>query len=233
MGSIAMIQSGSCIHHKLGILPRTTAKGLTASLSMSSAFEIRRDLRAASSAVGIQGILSSAFSRQPPVCLAVRASAESKSNAELVKDSWRVLKRDAGTHATAFFLKIFEIAPTAKQLFSFMRDSTVPAEANPHLKSHALVVFTMTCEAAILLGEDPTLAALRPKLLEMGHTHVVHKVIDEHFDVVKYALLETLKEALKDEWSPSMKAAWAEAYDAVTKIIKDEMHAVRRMEVAV
>ena len=39
--------------------------------------------------------------------------------------------------------RIFEIAPSAKQMFSFLRDSDVPLEKNPKLKTHAMSVFVM------------------------------------------------------------------------------------------
>lgn len=42
-----------------------------------------------------------------------------------------------------FFCRVFEIAPSAKNLFSFLKDSNVPLEQNQKLKSHALTVFVM------------------------------------------------------------------------------------------
>lgn len=41
------------------------------------------------------------------------------------------------------FCRIFEIAPTAKKMFPFLRDSEVPVEQNPKLKTHAMSVFMM------------------------------------------------------------------------------------------
>jgi len=39
--------------------------------------------------------------------------------------------------------RILEIAPEAKQLFSFLKDSNVPLEENPKIKPHAKAVFVM------------------------------------------------------------------------------------------
>lgn len=39
--------------------------------------------------------------------------------------------------------RIFEIAPSAQKLFSFLKDSDIPLEKNPKLKSHAMSVFVM------------------------------------------------------------------------------------------
>lgn len=41
--------------------------------------------------------------------------------------------------------------------------------------------------------------------------------------VTKFALLETIKEAVPDMWSPEMKNAWGEAYDHLVSAIKSEM----------
>lgn len=46
----------------------------------------------------------------------------------------------------------------------------------------------------------------------------------ELLQVVKFALLETLEEAVPEMWSPEMKNAWGEAYDQLTAAIKAEMN---------
>lgn len=46
------------------------------------------------------------------------------------------------------FCRIFEIAPSAQKLFSFLKDSDVPVERNPKLKSHAKTVFLMVSKPA-------------------------------------------------------------------------------------
>ncbi|KAA3463334.1 non-symbiotic hemoglobin 1 [Gossypium australe] len=104
----------------------------------------------------------------------------------LVVKSWTVMKKNAAELGLKFFLKIFEIAPSAKKLFSFLRDSNVPLEQNTKLKPHAMSVFVM---------------------------------------VTKFALLETIKEAVPDMWSDEMKNAWGEAYDRLVAAIKIEMKA--------
>lgn len=41
--------------------------------------------------------------------------------------------------------------------------------------------------------------------------------------MVKTALLDTIRDAVPDMWTPEMKAAWEEAYDQLAAAIKDEM----------
>ncbi|XP_042043014.1 non-symbiotic hemoglobin 1-like [Salvia splendens] len=57
--------------------------------------------------------------------------------------SWNLMKKDAAEWGLKFFLKIFEIAPSAQKIFPFLRDSNVPLEQNPKLKPHAKSVFVM------------------------------------------------------------------------------------------
>ena len=49
------------------------------------------------------------------------------------------------------------------------------------------------------------------------------KLIILIIQVTKFALLETIKEAVPEMWSPEMKNAWAQAYDQLVVAIKSEM----------
>ncbi|KAJ4966527.1 hypothetical protein NE237_018376 [Protea cynaroides] len=80
-----------------------------------------------------------------------RVRAFSEEQEALVFKSWAVMKPKAGDLAMEFFLRIFEIAPTAKKLFSFLKDAECRLEQNQKLKAHALSVFVMTCESAVQL----------------------------------------------------------------------------------
>ncbi|KAB1207217.1 Hemoglobin-2 [Morella rubra] len=141
----------------------------------------------------------------------------------LVVKSWTAMKQNAGELALKFFLKIFEIAPTAQKLFSFLKDSNVPLERNSKLKSHAMNVFLMTCESAVQLRKAGKVTVRESSLKRMGAVHFKLGVVDEHFEVARFAMLETIKEAVPEMWSPEMKNAWGEAYDQLVSAIKTEM----------
>nr|CAB3501526.1 unnamed protein product [Digitaria exilis] len=112
---------------------------------------------------------------------------------------------------------IFEIAPSVKQMFSFLRDSDVPLEKNPKLKTHAMSVFVMTCEAAAQLRKAGKVTVRETTLKRLGSSHF-------KYGVTRFALLETIKEALPaDMWSLEMKNAWSEAYNQLVAAIKQEM----------
>lgn len=153
--------------------------------------------------------------------LRIRAFTEEQE--ALVVKSWKAMKKDAGELGLKFFLRIFEIAPSAKRLFKFLQETDGPAEKNPKLKAHATTVFVMTCESAVQLRKAGKVTVRESNLKDMGATHFKYGVADEHFEVTKFALLETIKEAVPEMWSPEMKGAWGEAYDQLAAAIKKDM----------
>ncbi|KAK8463797.1 hypothetical protein PHAVU_011G048700 [Phaseolus vulgaris] len=141
----------------------------------------------------------------------------------LVLKSWSVMKKNSAELGLKFFLKIFEIAPSTQKLFSFLRDSTVPLEQNSKFKVHAISVFIMTCDSAVQLRKAGKVTVRESNLKKLGASHLRTGVVNEHFEVGKFALLETIKEAVPEMWSPEMKYAWGEAYDQLAEAIKSEM----------
>ncbi|KAL0334780.1 UNVERIFIED_CONTAM: Non-symbiotic hemoglobin 1 [Sesamum radiatum] len=144
-----------------------------------------------------------------------------------VSKSWNLMKKNAGEWGLKFFLKIFEIAPSAQKMFPFLRDTKVPLEQNAKLKAHAKSVFVMTCEAAVELRKSGEVVMRESSVKKLGAVHLKYGVVDEHFEVTKYALLETIKEAVggggESMWTPEMKKAWSVAYDHVVAAIKTHM----------
>ncbi|XP_057456355.1 non-symbiotic hemoglobin 1-like [Lotus japonicus] len=141
----------------------------------------------------------------------------------LVVKSWNAMKKDSAELSFKFFSKILEIAPPAKQLFSFLRDSEVPLDQNPKLKPHAMSVFLMTCESAAQLRKEGKVTVRESNLKKLGATHFKKGVIPEHFEVTKQALLDTIKEAVPELWSLELKDAWAIAHDQLASAIIAEM----------
>ncbi|KAJ3672792.1 hypothetical protein LUZ60_006166 [Juncus effusus] len=148
----------------------------------------------------------------------------------LVIDSWNVMKNDAADLGMRFFLRIFEITPSASGLFGFLRDSSVPLNKNPKLKRHAMTVFSMTCDSAVQLRRLGRVIVRETTVKHLGATHVKAGITSEHFEVMRYALLETIREAVPYMWSPQMRNAWAESYDQLVAAIKKEMKPVSKYE---
>ncbi|CAN0826068.1 Non-symbiotic hemoglobin 2 [Linum grandiflorum] len=138
----------------------------------------------------------------------------------LVKESWQLIQQDIPHYSLRFFTMILEIAPPAKQMFSFLRDSDDIPLNNPKLKAHAVKVFKMTCESAIQLREKGEVVVRDTTLEYLASVHVKSGVVPPHFEVVKEALLRTLKEGVgEDKWSTEMEEAWIHAYDQLAAAI--------------
>ncbi|XP_043709254.1 hemoglobin-2 [Telopea speciosissima] len=149
--------------------------------------------------------------------------AFSEEQEALVVKSWAVMKPNAGELGMKMFLRIFEIAPVAKTLFSFLKDAEGPLEHNQKLKTHSVAVFVMACESAVQLRKSGKPTARESSITKLAATHIKSGVVDAHFEVVKTALLETIKDAVPEMWSPEMQGAWGEAYDELATAIKKEM----------
>ncbi|XP_062091930.1 non-symbiotic hemoglobin 2 [Humulus lupulus] len=147
----------------------------------------------------------------------------SEKQESLVKESWEAMKLDIPHHSLRFFSLILEIAPAAKNMFSFLRDSDEVPQNNPKLKAHAVKVFKMTCEAAIQLREKGEVVVPDSSLKHLGSVHLKNGVISPHFEVVKEALLRTIQEGLGEKWNEEIGSSWGEAYDQLAAAIKNEM----------
>ncbi|EXB39439.1 Non-symbiotic hemoglobin 2 [Morus notabilis] len=142
----------------------------------------------------------------------------------LVKESWEAMKPNVADLSVCFFTNILDIAPAVKDMFSFLRDSDEVPQNNAKLKAHAIKVFKMTCESAIQLGEKGEVVVPDSSLKHLGSVHLKNRVVSVHFEVVKEALLRTIKEAVGEKWSDDMASAWGQAYDELAAAIKNEMN---------
>ena len=123
----------------------------------------------------------------------------------LVKNSWRKVLPIADQAAELFYGRLFEIAPEVKPLFK------------AGMKEQGRKLFGML---GIAVGnlDDPGVI-LKP-LEDLAIRHVSYGVRDEHYDVVGHALLWTLEQGLGDDFTPEVKAAWAETYVAIAGVMK-------------
>ncbi|KAK7268483.1 hypothetical protein RIF29_21182 [Crotalaria pallida] len=145
-----------------------------------------------------------------------------ESQAALVKSSYEVLISNLPQHGYRFFSFVVEIAPPAKDLFSFLKGSNEIPENNPDLQAHAGKIFKLIYEASIQLHETGAVVS-DAVLKNLGKVHVAKGVIDPHFEVVKEALLKTIKEAVGDKWNEELSNAWVVSYDELAIVIKKEM----------
>jgi hemoglobin-like flavoprotein len=114
--------------------------------------------------------------------------------------------------------RLFQNCPKAKVLFGFPID--IDANSTELLKSkrflmHASYLIQMLDTALNMLGPDIEL--LTEIMTELGEKHVRYGVNKEMFPVMGEALVYTLQMTLKDSFTDSIKDAWIETYDALSK----------------
>ncbi|KAL2652172.1 hypothetical protein R1flu_020300 [Riccia fluitans] len=155
-----------------------------------------------------------------------------KVQAQIIKDTWELYKKDSAGNGLIFFSKIFELEPEMRDFFPFTQDHSLPLEKNYKLKAHALLLFKLTGDAGVALGEKGTIQQLHPKVMDLGKKHVGFGVILDHFIVVKTALLYTINTAVSKFWSPDQTEAavnaWSLAYDELVRVMQEEMEATRK-----
>lgn len=141
---------------------------------------------------------------------------------QLVQDSWALVEPDIEEHGVKFFMRIFEIAPPALQLFSF-RDE-VHLEQSPALRAHASVVMRTVGQAVAGLSDLQTLV---PVLQRLGAGHAEYGVQPEHFAIVGSSLLWTLEIGLSGAgaWTPEVKDAWSKTYATVQSVMEPALSA--------
>ena len=132
-----------------------------------------------------------------------------------VQESWAIVAQDLDTHGIKFFLRIFEIAPPALQLFSFKDDADLAS--SPAMKKHAASVMN-TVGAAVAGLSD--VASLIPVLQALGKRHANYGVESAHFAVVGEALIWTLADGLGDKFTPEVKEAWLQTWATIVSVME-------------
>ncbi len=120
---------------------------------------------------------------EPALMAAAKEAASMEDGAKrqrrLVQESWALVERDLDAHGVRFFLRIFEMAPGALQLFSFRNAPNLAK--SPELQAHASRVMRTVGQAVAGLSDVKTLI---PVLQSLGAAHAKYGVQPEHFPVV-------------------------------------------------
>eukprot|EP00056_Hartaetosiga_gracilis_P022455 m.30619 g.30619 ORF g.30619 m.30619 type:complete len:166 (+) comp9654_c0_seq1:116-613(+) len=135
-----------------------------------------------------------------------------------IQDSW-ALAESVGfqTVGILLFKRIFELAPSALELFPFKDEPDM--ENSKMFKKHALIVVQAVDKAVKNLTD---LGVVIPLLSRMGKKHVSYGVVPAHYDVVGQALIDTLAAGLGDAFTDDVKEAWVALYGVVkTTMIGD------------
>lgn len=116
---------------------------------------------------------------------------------ELVRQSFRSIEPIIDDASRRFFERLFEIDTSLQRLFP-----------TPSRERASLLAQTLT----IVVDEIDQPAQLRGAAEVLGPRYAADGVRDEHYQVVGQALLWTLENALKDEFTSEVRHAWVAAY---------------------
>ena len=125
---------------------------------------------------------------------------------ELVQSSFKKVEPIASTAGDLFYGRLFEIAPEVRPMFSDnieeQRDKLMAVLATAVNNLHQV---------------DQIIDTVK----QLGAKHVDYGVKDAHYDKVGEALIWTLQEGLKDDFTPEVKDAWVETYTTIATVMKE------------
>lgn len=146
----------------------------------------------------------------------------------LVLDSWEQLRRIKdyeGVAGSILFEHLFEKCPSTKALFGFFpiaNGKDQDLRSSERFMQHARYMIQMLDRALNMLGPDAEL--LKEILTDLGKKHSRMGVKPEFFPLMGEALIETLQDCLKENFTPDTEKAWNEVYVALSHSMVEAMH---------
>lgn len=124
------------------------------------------------------------------------------SEQDLLRDSFAQVAFMPDVAGALFYERLFELRPDLRPLFR--HDMRV--QSMKLMEMLGVVIENLS-------GSDH----LAPALRDMGRRHVEYGVADADYGVVGEALLWMLEQVLGEEFSPELRAAWAECYGELAR----------------
>ncbi|CAM9185773.1 unnamed protein product [Chrysoparadoxa australica] len=123
----------------------------------------------------------------------------------LVVESFAKVEPIAGTAASLFYNRLWEIDPETKELFE---DTDMEKQKEKLMKTLKVAVDLLTD------GMD----TLVPVLQDLGRRHVDYGVKAHQYATVGEALIWTLGEGLGDAFTPEVKEAWVWVFGVISEV---------------
>jgi len=120
---------------------------------------------------------------------------------KLVLDSLILVQPLADGIAKSFYMHLFEIAPSAKKLFTGNMDR----QGTMLMTSLSLAVSGLSDMESIL-----------PSVQSLGERHFSYGVKPEHFQPALESFIWALEQHLGDQFTPALKDAWTMAFRSLT-----------------
>jgi len=121
---------------------------------------------------------------------------------QLVRDSLIHVRPIADEIAESFYSHLFEIGPHLRKMFT------------GNMKTQGAMLMT-SLELAVSSLDD--MESILPAVQALGERHMSYGVKKEYYRYAKESFLWSLEKHLNDEFTPTLKAAWSEAFDTLIK----------------
>jgi hemoglobin-like flavoprotein len=115
----------------------------------------------------------------------------------LIQKSFALIRVKAGTVAELFYRRLFELDPTLRGMFQ----NDMTAQERKLINTLKLAVHNMQRWNELV-----------PMLETLARQHAGYGVTQAHYDTAAEALLWALAQSLGPDFTPAVKAAWAELY---------------------
>jgi len=125
---------------------------------------------------------------------------------ELVRDSLVHVRPIADHIAESFYSHMFEIAPQLRKLFT------------GNMKTQGTMLMT-SLELAVSSLDD--MESILSSVQALGERHVSYGVKKAYYPYAKESFLWALEKHLKDEFTPTLKRAWSEAFDTLIEVMSN------------
>lgn len=138
---------------------------------------------------------------------------------EIIRQSFNRLAPAASLIGDLFYKRLAETEPDIVLIFGNYFDNNgskfqvISEVVKRHLRSLLSVPVTPGGQKA----------PIPPAVYQLGQRHAKYAITDLQFTKMKEALLWTLEQILKQDFSPETKDAWSHAYDNLAEMIQQAM----------
>lgn len=126
------------------------------------------------------------------------------ADADILRASFLQASASGDVFVENFYRNLFALVPAAATLF--------PGDMTQQ-RYKLLISLTTIFEGL----DDPR--SIYPYMEQLGQKHLEYGVEAEHYPLMGQALIQTLREALGEGWTPELEVAWLDGY----KFIEERM----------
>jgi len=125
---------------------------------------------------------------------------------KLIRDSLIQVRPIADHIAESFYSHMFEIAPQLRKLFT------------GNMKTQGTMLMT-SLELAVSSLDN--MENILSSVQALGERHISYGVKKEYYPYARESFLWALEKHLKDEFTPTLKSAWSEAFDTLIEVMSN------------